>query len=403
MEINNLIHKVFISENPVKIFLENIEKLKEVTFFFFDNNANPIPELKEKNFGDFRIQGLGKYNNMFILNEKILQVPISELKIKKIIHFDSNIITLLGDFFFDKEKFKKKYVGRYTDFIKILDYIRNNDMIPNCEPYLIERTLNDFPIVDNIKNEIYRNILAFVLFCSKNYNTLRESKYSLDIKEVEDNLKIEADKKFNYILNNKIKSEEKNKHYFAIYSLLLKSYIIAEEYSLKEKRKKKFVEFILEEFGLYLEKEIILCLLYLENKLEKYNLKNFFKLKKSEKSSELENIEQIKNTAWDLFHTRYMEQKMAEEIKKNEYTVNFFFTYDKKLNNYIDFNYAKRMAFYKNHSYVYYLKNLEIDNFENYKKLFDQKEKIEIKDMDLYSYYKNLSQNLEIKIKKNKE
>ena len=109
MEINNLIHKVFISENPVKIFLENIEKLKEVTFFFFDNNANPIPELKEKNFGDFRIQGLGKYNNMFILNEKILQVPISELKIKKIIHFDSNIITLLGDFFFDKEKFKKKY------------------------------------------------------------------------------------------------------------------------------------------------------------------------------------------------------------------------------------------------------------------------------------------------------
>ena len=87
---------------------------------------------------------------------------------------------------------------------------------------------------------------------------------------------------------------------------------------------------------------------------------------------------------------------MAEnsDNNNNSYVFNFFFTHDKKLNRYIDFNYIKRMAFYKEQAYTFYSKNLEKDNFENYKDLFFEKEKIINRDIN----YRELSKKLEIEL-----
>lgn len=373
--------EVLSTENPLKSFIENKTYLKDVTFLIFDNDNNHIPELKEISYGEYKLQGLAPYNNALILNEKIFEKEKSELKIKIIVHFDSNIITRLGEFFFNRESLKNS-----ADFIKILNFIKENGITPTCEPYLVERILNDIPIPKEVdkRNEIYKNLLAFELLNSK-YSIEKEKSIS-DFKNISSEIILGADEKFNYILNNKEKIK-KNEHYFVIYSMLLKTSIIKKSGNLVEENKKRFVNFILKECGVFLEKESILCLLYLEDKLEKYNLKSFFNLK---------SIREIKNVSWDLFHTRYLEQKMAEnsDNNNNSYVFNFFFTHDKKLNRYIDFNYIKRMAFYKEQAYTFYSKNLEKDNFENYKDLFFEKEKIINSDIN----YKELSKKLEIEL-----
>ncbi len=373
--------EVLSAENPLDIFIKNKTYLKDVTFLIFDNNNNQIPKLRGISYGDYKLQGLAYYNNTLILNEKILENKKIESKIGKVVHFDSNIITRLGEFFFNRVNLKDS-----GDFERVLDFIKDNDMIPTCEPYLIERILNDISIPEKIeiRNEIYKNLLAFELFGSKYYKHKKES--ILQFKDIPSEIILGADKKFNYILENKDKINKENEHYFIIYTMLLKVAIIKKKGYSIEKSRKEFIRFILNECGIFLEKEIILCLLYLEDKLEKYNLKSFLNLK---------GIKEIKNVSWDLFHTRYLEQKMIEKSKNNVYIFNFFFTNDKRLNKYIDFNYIKRMAFYKEKGYTFYSKNLEKDNFENYKDLFFEESIIESNNIN----YKDFSKKLEMELK----
>ena len=113
----------------------------------------------------------------------------------------------------------------------------------------------------------------------------------------------------------------------------MKAFLLKLDNSLNKKEKiKELVKFCLIDLNIYMENELYLCSMYLN---EESNVKRTFE--KIETFSK-DTIKRIQNISWDLAHIRLVEEQMINDLEKGTIIFHYLGTYDIGLKNIININ-----------------------------------------------------------------
>lgn len=304
------------------VYYINIKQLKEHTIVIFDNemaksiNKNPplniTKKLKTANV-------VSIFNSTFcILNESICYNMVkgihADFKYKYCFNLDINMMNTLVDFHNNTAENKTS-----NSIISDLELLSNDT---TCYPYMIENAnkLND----RDLENHVINTLLIYNKFKRSTIHTFSieypniEQDYQ-DTKSIIDMMKSFTSNEFSIIL-----SFQKY-----IYALLLKVTIISlyRKYGIKRKLL-EFTEFINNDLGLVLEREIVICYWFLKDKNDD-RIKKFFKrIQPNAKNL----IKTIQGMAWDLFHLRFcIDMGIANDINNGFFCMHYLVTYDNGL------------------------------------------------------------------------
>ena len=292
------------------------EILADCRIFLFDQKCSNFGEsCKNKKIGPCWILGIGDYTQTWILG---LNDDLNDkfIKVGKTIDFDLNILTYIN----------KLMIGRkinidINDFIEYLNYLKREDFQIGITTATMER----------VKTNIDLNIYAEMI---QSYVKLDNIKYVN--RYIEDINLSECDyKRVKQIYDKSLKQiDDSIRQYDIICCCVMKAYLIKtfDEETDKNKKVEKFIEYCLNEINCYLEKEIIILSLYIQ---DDYRTNRAFKKIKNNEDV----IKNILNVTWDIYHIRLIEQIMLYDNlnKRDQIILSYFGTADKGLIDVITF------------------------------------------------------------------
>ena len=214
------------------------------------------------------------------------------------------------------------------EIIQILDKKRENFQL-GANLYIWEN------VVKGINDEIIVDTMRSVNYAMNHtmYKDLNDKKLDDEDKKIKKQIEV--------IKKEKEKLEKEK--YFPICSLLLKVFCIKISKKNIYEQVKELVDFINETLCMYMENEVLLCLMYLLNdKMIKDS--KFFKIEKNSNKKNV--IKNIKGMAWDLLHFR-MKQSYLIENQKNIIKLPIIITADKGMSSIIEINKMRFFSFYK--------------------------------------------------------
>ena len=250
-------------------------------------------------------------------NSKELRV----LEIGKTINLDLNILTYL----------KKIVSGRKLEdedeFIEYLKYIKESNYNLNMSISWLERISK--PIDLKVWSDY---VLAFVKY---------ESLDNITKNSLEDNT-ILSEHKYKWakdVLDSSVHMDEKFDQFYVVACILSKAFILKTQ---KMDSKRKFVELLnysLNELNVYIEFELYLLYKYLYD--DKSVERAFAKIQGISKKT----LDNIKNTAWDILHIRFVEEQIINDLRKDKVIFHYIGTKDIGLQKIININPLKIIGF----------------------------------------------------------
>lgn len=345
-------------------FYYNRNAIKDYRVVLFSNISNNLPN-KFKNIvsNSISLLSLSPESDFFVLDydtvaQTFLRNGKSDIQLLGCVHFDTQIVSYLNQIYDDKTKDTPVY-DTYTFLRKILEEKLDftNDL------YLIENAFktNDAKTFEKMKDCLlsyahYKETTPKQFesdFGKRNIFNINDHKF---VDETINDIDILI-KKSSYIQNV----------FNSIYCILLKLACI--EFSSNKSPKNKFLalnSFMINELGIYLERELAICYFYL---YKKDNVKTFFK--KFQKNSK-NLIDVIQGMTWDLAHIRTIEIFMAQDQKGNKYFSNHYMvTYDRGLRDILISFPLDRIVFYNGY----------------YREIFKQPLALLVEDIDLTKLY----------------
>jgi hypothetical protein len=317
----NIILRIFQSENPKLEYEKEKENLKNVEIISFDGSRKEsflFLNLKDK-YGDIEVKKLAEYENLQFYSKEIKKVGY-------FLEMDTNVASYIDRLCKGTlEEDKKRDI---LEIIQILDKKRENFQL-GANLYIWEN------VVKGINDEIIVDTMRSVNYAMNHtmYKDLNDKKLDDEDKKIKKQIEV--------IKKEKEKLEKEK--YFPICSLLLKVFCIKISKKNIYEQVKELVDFINETLCMYMENEVLLCLMYLLNDKMIKDSKFF----KTEKNSNKKNvIKNIKGMAWDLLHFR-MKQSYLIENQKNIIKLPIIITADKGMSSIIEINKMRFFSFYK--------------------------------------------------------
>ena len=317
----NIILRIFQSENPKLEYEKEKENLKNVEIISFDGSRKEsflFLNLKDK-YGDIEVKKLAEYENLQFYSKEIKKVGY-------FLEMDTNVASYIDRLCKGTlEEDKKRDI---LEIIQILDKKRENFQL-GANLYIWEN------VVKGINDEIIVDTMRSVNYAMNHtmYKDLNDKKLDDEDKKIKKQIEV-------------IKKEKENlekEKYFPICSLLLKVFCIKISKKNIYEQVKELVDFINETLCMYMENEVLLCLMYLLNdKMIKDS--KFFKIEKNSNKKNV--IKNIKGMAWDLLHFR-MKQSYLIENQKNIIKLPIIITADKGMSSIIEINKMRFFSFYK--------------------------------------------------------
>ncbi len=317
----NIILRIFQSENPKLEYEKEKENLKNVEIISFDGSRKEsflFLNLKDK-YGDIEVKKLAEYENLQFYSKEIKKVGY-------FLEMDTNVASYIDRLCKGTlEEDKKRDI---LEIIQILDKKRENFQL-GANLYIWEN------VVKGINDEIIVDTMRSVNYAMNHtmYKDLNDKKLDDEDKKIKKQIEV--------IKKEKEKLEKEK--YFPICSLLLKVFCIKISKKNIYEQVKELVDFINETLCMYMENEVLLCLMYLLNdKMIKDS--KFFKIEKNSNKKNV--IKNIKGMAWDLLHFR-MKQSYLIENQKNIIKLPIIITADKGMSSIIEINKMRFFSFYK--------------------------------------------------------
>ena len=275
----------------------------------------------EKN--GFNILCLGE-SNKFI--EFSLKYPEGKDMIlpKKSISLDLNILIDLG------KLWQNTYNANSEEFFQFLEYIKREYEIVNSSAlHENSQKIIDFSNSEHrikVKTELlaYKQLLKTDISQIHNFNKTLIS--------IED--KIDIDKQLHKLFSDEVIPEYKR--LLVVQCLFLKAYILC-HYSSKKPEEKidELINYSLSVLNVFLDYELLLIYWYFKD--ENVTRSAFRKMKPQKKSPD-KLVNDICNTAWDIFHFRNLEEAFVSSVVKNDLIATCFASKDKQYREFLNLN-----------------------------------------------------------------
>lgn len=283
-----------------------------------------LKNFEEKSFGKYGLCSIADYNKVWVMDSRTLDEV--ELHVGRKVYFDINITTRIDDYLNGKK------VEDESDFIKYLNYIKENNFELEIGGSLIERFSKSYD--ERLLKRSIESFYKYVL-CKKFSREIATITYEENEFEqfYEKCLGVDAICRSNILI----------RQYDFILCLVMKAIILKNDKKCQNKVD-ALVAFSLNVLKCIMINELYLLCLYLKNKQEVMK-KTFAKFYPNIKGG-LENA--VKNSTWDIYHARIIEQNMS---LYNSITGNvilpYFATNDKGVQDYWRIN-ARRMVIINN-------------------------------------------------------
>lgn len=275
-----------------------------------------------KKYG-FNILYLGESNDFI---EFSLQYPEGrEIKLpKKSISLDLNILIDLG------RLWNNTYSGNSEDFFQFLEFIKSEYEI-DITSALHE---NSQKIID-FKNSKHRvkvktELLAYKQLCKADISQIRKfNDVHIDVDD-----KIDIDNQLSNLFSDKLIPEYKR--LLVVQCLFLKAYILNYNSSTKPEDKiNDLINYSLCVLKVFSDYELLLIYWYFQ---DKQVTRSAYRKMKPKKKTLNELVNDICNTAWDIFHFRNLEDSFVSSVVKNDLIASCFASRDKQYREFLNLN-----------------------------------------------------------------
>lgn len=271
----------------------------------------------------FNILCLGESNDFIEFSFQYLEGREINLP-KKSISLDLNILIDLG------KLWNNTYSGNSEDFFQFLEYIKREYEIVNSSA-LHE---NSQKIIDfsNSKHRIKvkTELLAYKQLLKTDVSQIHN--FNKTLISIED--KIDIDKQLHKLFSDEIIPEYKR--LLVVQCLFLKAYMLC-HYSSKNPEEKidELINYSLSVLKVFLDYELLLIYWYFKD--ENVTRSAFRKMKPQKKSPD-KLVNDICNTAWDIFHFRNLEEAFVSSVVKNDLIATCFASKDKQYREFLNLN-----------------------------------------------------------------
>lgn len=271
----------------------------------------------------FNILYLGESNDFI---EFSLQYPEGrEIELpKKSISLDLNILIDLG------KLWNNTYSGNSEDFFQFLEFIKSEYEI-DITSALHENSQK----ITDFKNSKHRvkvktELLAYKQLCKADISQIRKFNYvHIDVDD-----KIDIDNQLSNLFSDKLIPEYKR--LLVVQCLFLKAYILNYNSSKKPKDKiNDLINYSLCVLKVFSDYELLLIYWYFQ---DKQVTRSAFRKMKPKKKTLNELVNDICNTAWDIFHFRNLEDSFVSSVVKNDLIGSCFASRDKQYREFLNLN-----------------------------------------------------------------
>ena len=300
-----------------EIFDKNCEDFEECILIHFGTSySGSYNEFRGFSVNNYSAFGVANYEHAFLLDKN----TNDGVMVDRVINLDLNIIQYLSQII------KNKKINNENEFIRYLNTIKEYKMTPNMSIAVIERMSK---LGGNESEKIFsEQVLSYVKFLT--LPIITKEKLQEDILLPEDKYKM-AYKIMEKV--NMLKGETIYHEIIAIQALIMKAFLLKMDKKMSKKGKiQELINFCLLDLNVYMENELYLCALYLNDAPE---VKRIFE--KIETYSK-ETVRRIKNISWDLANIRLSEKQIIDDLKSGKVTFHYLGTYDKGLQDAIKIN-----------------------------------------------------------------
>lgn len=288
------------------------------------------------------------------------------------------------------------YSGNSEDFFQFLEFIKSEYEI-DITSALHE---NSQKIID-FKNSKHRvkvktELLAYKQLCKVDISQIRKlNDVHIDIDD-----KIDIDNQLSNLFSEKLIPEYKR--LLVVQCLFLKAYILNYNSSKEPKDKiNDLINYSLCELKVFSDYELLLIYWYFQ---DKQVTRSAFRKMKPKKKTLNELVNDICNTAWDIFHFRNLEDSFVSSVVKNDLIATCFASRDKQYREFLNLNPILFIVI-QDETYLPWRKfrlqvEVEISD-ENWKEYSsNESERIKFQKNSEYSYLEEIKKSLIKEIKK---
>lgn len=323
--------------------------LKNIQIVLFDEKASNGVGIKNKRFGKYHLCSIGDYSKIWILNNN--NIEKNQFDVSNRVYFDINIISRIDEYL------NGKTIDDEQDLVEYLNYIKNEKCELEMGNSVIERLSKSYD-----ERLFRRSMESF-------YKYLQAPEFDKNL-AFENINKCEFERFYNHCkqIGQMCNNEIVNKQYNFLLCMMMKAIIIKADKNCHNKVD-ELVKFCLYDLKCIMINEMYLLCLYLNNSQE---VKNTFAKFHSNIKNGLENA--VRNSTWDLYHARLIEQDMKLYDEKSQSVVlPYFATNDRGVNEYWSINPRKMVVITENKPVNIYSHNIgDIEAFIDDKKLYYQ-------------------------------
>ncbi|MDT0015635.1 hypothetical protein QJV03_00370 [Listeria swaminathanii] len=325
--------------------------------FFRENSGVAIPKNIFLQEGKLVSLGVNSHENFNFLDKNqasnLATQNTSQFGFANCVNFDSNVVSYMDRLFLTRDK-----DNNLDLFLFLRNLLKRGRVDFTCYPYMYENytKLDDSNVLEGVRS----SLKAF--FTYKSFNNVDEfDNYFYNKQEHDYSQKI-CKESNDFIqgmfrMKKEIDKKQESSHQKLIQALILQSAIIkfSSNKGVKFKVEQLF-DFFVNELGIFLEREIAICYLYLKN--DRRTARFFGKIQKNSKNI----LNVIEGMSWDLSHIRRLEGAMTEsEYNKADFEMHSLATFDNGLKEMLSIYPIKTIAFSKNKKIMIF-----VNDFKNF-------------------------------------
>ena len=307
LEIVNQIINTEGTLNKISILNQNMELLKNIKIVLFDENHSFFNHFEAKSWGKYHLCALGDYNKCWILDGG--DISNMRLNVSKKVYFDINILSRLDEYYHGKT------IADQDDFVRFILHLKDEKYDLEIGNSVIEQIKKKYN--ERLFKQSIKSFYDFSLY--KNVNSENDSfdEYYSKCKNIA----------------RMLDDESLKRQYKFILCILTKAICLKADKKISNKID-ELIKFSINELKCMMVHELYLLCLYLTN--DPSVKKIFAKFHTSIKGG-LENA--VKNTAWDIYYARLIEQEMRLYACENKtIELPYFATNDQGVKDYIALN-----------------------------------------------------------------
>lgn len=334
----------------IAIMKKNTNLFKNIQIALFDEESSNFEDLENRNFGKYHLCSIGDYCKMWILDNN--NTERVQLNVAKRVYFDINIISRIDDYL------NGKIIDDELDLVDFLNYIKNENYDLEIGNSVIERLSKSY------NEKLFRRSMESF------YKYLHADSFGKELASETVN-QGEFERFYNHYkqIGQMCNDDNLNRQYDFIFCMMMKAIIIKADKKCCNKVD-ELVKFCLNELKCIMINELYLLCLYLENNQDV--IKHTFAKFHSSIKNGLENA--VRNTTWDIYHARFIEQEMSLYDEKTQMVIlPYFATNDRGVKDYWSINPRKMVVIKDNRPINIYIHNIgDIETMINDKNLYYQ-------------------------------